>query len=168
MPRSRKLSVEEVLARMESALLQAGISRERRAIALQAVRQHEQAKAAIKPPEPDKPHVAPALWMSEARQEGESPADFIHRVYAPWIGKGFSRVDLLRLDPKLYRALGNWLLRKGNVLWFDLPTRKEVNDRWIEKMTREGWDGPEARQNTSEFERFSAAKRRRERATAKL
>lgn len=66
-------------------------------------------------------------------RSGESPPDFIKRVYGRWVGKGLTKTGLRQLDPGLYRALYNWLGR-GNVLPDDLPlpTRQEVNDKLVE------------------------------------
>jgi hypothetical protein len=77
------------------------------------------------------PTEAPEIYAGV--RSGETPADFIKRVYAPWVGNGLTKTGLRQLDPGLYRALYNWLGR-GNVLPDDLPlpTRQEVNDKLVE------------------------------------
>lgn len=85
------------------------------------------------------PDVAPALWAKDKRA-GETPPDFIRRVYEPWIGKGLARSDLRGLDPQLYMALANWLRKNEMPGDIDLPTVKQVNDRWVEKITGSGTD----------------------------
>jgi hypothetical protein len=61
-------------------------------------------------PEPDIPDSAPERW---SRREGrkENPITFIRRVYAPWLGRGFTRAHLLTLDRALYSALAVWMHR---------------------------------------------------------
>ncbi|WP_155988070.1 hypothetical protein [Brevundimonas sp. EAKA] len=74
------------------------------------------------------PDVAPALWAKDKRA-GETPPDFIRRVYEPWIGKGLVRPHIKRLDIQLYVALTNWLRKNDMPDDLNLPTLKEANDR---------------------------------------
>jgi hypothetical protein len=97
-------------------------------------------------------------WQSD-RQDKESPADFIARVYAPWIGKGLTRADIRRLDKPLYVALASWLQRKGNELAFDLPTKKEVANQAFGNPITVPAGSPE--EQLKELERVTSALRRR-------
>jgi hypothetical protein len=109
-------------------------------------------------PLPDK---APALWATD-RLPKENPAEFTRRVYGEWIGKGFSRADMLHLDKPLYKALANWLSRQGNELPFDLPTKKEVNNRWIDRVRDASTnEHAEALQTPRTVGRLAAAMQRR-------
>lgn len=72
----------------------------------------------------DLPDKAPALWTKD-KQPGDTPPDFIQRHYGCWIGKGFARNDLRRLDPQLYRALYNWQRTNKLPEGLDLPTKSE-------------------------------------------
>lgn len=56
------------------------------------------------------PEKAPELWQ-DRRGTKENPVTFIHRVYAPWLGRGLRRSHLHSLDRALYTALGVWLHR---------------------------------------------------------
>lgn len=80
------------------------------------------------------PENAPALW-NEHREAGDTPPTFIKRHYEPWLGKGLTRADIRRLDQKLYQALASWVQRHGDP-GLDLPTIKEINDRWVERVER--------------------------------
>jgi hypothetical protein len=75
------------------------------------------------------PSAAPALW-DVAREGKETPIEFIGRHYQPWIGKGLTRPDIKRLDPKLYAALTVWLHRHpGDAESLNLPTKAEDTTR---------------------------------------
>lgn len=93
---------------------------------------------------PALPTEAPRTWdkaKAEAKAAGErwttTPPDFIRETYGPWLGKGFTRKHLGQLDPKLYRALYNWLGNPANEMPadLDLPTIGEENTRMIEELT---------------------------------
>lgn len=73
-----------------------------------------------------------------------------------------TRADLKQLDPKLYQALATWVGRHG-APDFDLPTRREVNDRWIERVAGD----PEAAAARRDATRLESAIRRREKARTK-
>lgn len=83
------------------------------------------------------PELAPVLW-AEAKQPGDTPPDFIQRHYTPWLGKGLTVADLLRLDPKLHRALYNWKQRHPLPEGFVLPTLKELNDAQVQEAFADG------------------------------
>ncbi|MBJ7319217.1 MAG: hypothetical protein JHC96_10495 [Brevundimonas sp.] len=87
------------------------------------------------PPSPiaTAPETAPVFWARE-KQVGDTPPDFIRRVYAPWLGKGLTRPDIKRLDPQLYVALSNWLRKNEMPNDLDLPTLKEANDRATKRL----------------------------------
>ncbi|MFZ5693936.1 MAG: hypothetical protein ACOY5F_22100 [Pseudomonadota bacterium] len=57
------------------------------------------------------PEKAPELWADRPKDSRESPADFILRVYQPWLGSGFARPDLRALDIPLYQAFAKWIAR---------------------------------------------------------
>tara|TARA_R110002049_G_scaffold295004_1_gene482097 strand:- start:795 stop:2021 length:1227 start_codon:yes stop_codon:yes gene_type:complete len=82
-------------------------------------------------PIPTKP---PASWQDDGPRPGESPPAFIMRVYEPWHGKGLTRADIRRLDPPLYVKLTNWLRTYPPPPEFNLPTVKQRNDLWIDKI----------------------------------
>ena len=83
------------------------------------------------------PDVAPAQWATD-KQPGDTPPAFIQRHYEPWLGKGLARPDIKRLDTQLYVALANWLRNNDMPDDLDLPTLKEKNDRWVERIAAEG------------------------------
>jgi hypothetical protein len=83
------------------------------------------------------PTMAPFLWKVD-RAAVETPPQFIKRIYGEWLGKGFTRADLRRLDPPLSQALDNWLRKNTMPEDIDLPTLKQQNDRWVERVEREG------------------------------
>lgn len=60
---------------------------------------------------PRLPEKAPELWSERSRQRRENPADFIIRVYGPWLNKGLSRSALRSLDRPLYQSFAKWLER---------------------------------------------------------
>lgn len=115
------------------------------------------------------PTSAPMAWSSlsengrDGRKPGESPPEFTKRVYGQWIeARQMTRADLKQLDPKLYQALATWVGRHG-APDFDLPTRREVNDRWIERVAGD----PEAAAARRDATRLESAIRRREKARTK-
>jgi hypothetical protein len=81
-----------------------------------------QAQDDLAPPLPD---VAPKLWRS-VRRGSMSPADFIMKIYGPWIGR-LTRSDLKDLDAQLVAAY-DWWSWKGNKppAGFVLPTDFQV------------------------------------------
>ncbi len=92
-----------------------------------------QASAAAVAAPPPLPKEAPALWRQD-RQKGESPPDFIRRIYAPWIKDGMPRALLRHLDERLYFALATWL--RSNELPEDIKLLKqrEANDQWVQRV----------------------------------
>jgi|ERR1019366_6152480 hypothetical protein len=79
------------------------------------------------------PVTAPSLWMDRADRK-ETPPDFIKRVYAPWLGNGLTRVDILHRDKQLYFAFHRWLTSNPMPADLDLPTREQVNDRKLQEL----------------------------------
>ncbi|WP_426030922.1 hypothetical protein [Caulobacter sp. DWP3-1-3b2] len=106
------------------------------------------------------PSNAPALWISE-KKPGDSPPAFIKRHYAPWLGKGLARPDIKRLDPQLYVALNNWLRNNEMPADLDLPTLKEKNDRWAERVL----PGGDLAADAEQVLRVNAALRMRQKRT---
>jgi hypothetical protein len=110
------------------------------------------------------PTVAPATWKAD-KQDGETPPAFVKRVYGEWLGKGFTRATLRHLDPPLAQAMTNWLRHNEMPADVDLPTLKEQNTRWVERVEKEGLaaavpaGSPEA--TLREASRLLAAKHRR-------
>lgn len=75
------------------------------------------------------PTKAPENYQGLRGQE--TPPAFVKRVYGKWLGHGFTKAHIRRLDPVLYTAIDNWLKKPG-CEWpkdVDLPTLKEQNDR---------------------------------------
>lgn len=83
--------------------------------------------------EPDLPAEAPELYQKRTESR-ERPHKFIRRVYGAWMGHGLAQHHLLQLDRALYFALHNWLLKNEKPDWLDLPSKKEINDRELEKL----------------------------------
>jgi hypothetical protein len=73
------------------------------------------------------PTQAPRRWS--VRESDLSPAEFIRRHYAPWLGKGLTRAHIRHLDISLYEALKRWLKENEMPEDVDLPTKKEMIDR---------------------------------------
>lgn len=86
---------------------------------------------------PEMPISAPELFIDRVNRE-EKPIDFIKRVYAPWIGHGFTQPFLRRLDPKLYMALHNWLRANAMPADLPLPTKSEIVKTKIERAGEKG------------------------------
>jgi hypothetical protein len=112
------------------------------------------------------PTHAPTAWKDD-KQPGETPPAFIKRVYGEWLGKGLDRAHIRNLDRPLYVALDNWLRQHDMPLDVDLPTRKEQNSRWVERIEAEGL-GAVIRPGSpaeiaKEAQRLAAAQRRRSR-----
>ena len=76
---------------------------------------------------------APALWKND-KLAGDTPPEFIKRVYGKWLGKGLDRPTVRRLDPSLGQALDNWLQRNDMPPDLDLPTAKERSAREISAL----------------------------------
>ncbi|PCJ89719.1 MAG: hypothetical protein COA52_11535 [Hyphomicrobiales bacterium] len=79
------------------------------------------------------PETAPERYQKRADKR-ERPWPFIMRVYADWLGKGLAQHHLLHLDKPLYAALHCWLLKNDKPEGFDLPSKKEINDRELEQL----------------------------------
>ncbi|WMS45342.1 hypothetical protein RDV64_23500 (plasmid) [Acuticoccus sp. MNP-M23] len=103
------------------------------------------------------PSKAPALWSSDKRH-GQTPPNFIKQHYAPWLGRGLGRADILKLDPQLYQAYSNWLRKNDPPADLYLPTQKERTDEWLDKVTQ----GNVALDDPKTLQRASHALRRRE------
>jgi hypothetical protein len=73
------------------------------------------------------PLAPPELW-SKRTDRAESPVGFVRRVYAPYIGHGFTRPDLRKLDPELYRAVTVWEHRHPEDRMTEIPKKSEVID----------------------------------------
>lgn len=85
------------------------------------------------------PSTAPEKY--QGLRGPETPPAFVQRVYGEWLGHGLTRAHIRKLDSKLYDAINNWLSRPGNE-WpadVDLPTLKELNDRWADRVQKEGF-----------------------------
>lgn len=76
---------------------------------------------------PEFPEVAPELyaWRSDKK---EKIIPFLRRVYASWLGKGFTRNHLSALDKQAYVAFKNHLFYHGSAEGFDFPTIDEQID----------------------------------------
>ena len=87
--------------------------------------------------QPALPEEPPEKWEERANAR-ESAPDFIKRNYEPWLGRGLTRSHIRGIDPKLHKALENWLSRPGNVMPEDLnlPSRQEANDDLRRKLAR--------------------------------
>lgn len=85
------------------------------------------------PTTPPLPKTAPELYKHRLDRY-EKPHAFIQRVYAEWYGRGLAKNHLLSLDRSLYFALARQLGRHGCPEGFDLPTQKELNDRFLADM----------------------------------
>lgn len=82
------------------------------------------------PPLPEQP---PARWKT-ARLESETPPEFVRRIYGVWLGKGFTKAHLRQLDFLCYEALGVWSKTHDMPSGFVLPSLREHNDAWIQKV----------------------------------
>jgi hypothetical protein len=84
---------------------------------------------------PELPAQPPKLWLKH-REMGETPPEFIARVYEDYIGKGLTRAFFLQpgQDKPLYNALAKWLRSNPMPENFDLPTRVEANTRRLEAV----------------------------------
>lgn len=103
------------------------------------------------------PETAPVLW-SEGKFKKESPPEFIKRVYEPWLGNGLTRSHIKSLDRKLYQAFATWATRHpGESFGFDLPTRSEITDKWVQRVSSSSELGDSLRQ----VRRYESAVRRR-------
>jgi len=89
---------------------------------------------------PPLPVEAPVKWKD--RNPGETPPDFVRRVYGRWAvdGDGIGKRVLRTLDPTLVNELNSWV-RDGNEVPADIKllTIKEENDKLLN-------DGPAAMQ----------------------
>ena len=89
-------------------------------------------------PPPAAPDKAPELWAQRDLNLRENAAQFIRRVYAPWLGKGLARKDLSRLDDDVYRALAVWLSRHpDDEIARLLPTQSDQLDRLVDRLSAE-------------------------------
>ena len=79
------------------------------------------------------PRTPPAKWPG-AKHSDLSPVEFVKLHYAPWLGKGLTRADLLVLDPALYRTLRGWIKKHGLPEDLDLPSLPQSNTRKLEAL----------------------------------
>ncbi|SMC78077.1 hypothetical protein [Rhizobium sp. RU36D] len=80
------------------------------------------------------PTTAPDGRLYENRPDrSQSAPDFIREVYAEYLDGNFTRADLRRIDPKAEMALRNWESHHRQRADINLPTKKELNDRLLEK-----------------------------------
>ena len=56
---------------------------------------------------PELPRKAPQTYRRRAYRK-ETPIEFLHRVYGPWIGNGMTHNHLLNIDPPLYWGLRHY------------------------------------------------------------
>ena len=91
-------------------------------------------------PNPDRdsamPEAAPETY--QGLRGPESPPEFVQRVYGPWLGQGLTRAHVRKLDPGLYQAINNWSRKNEWPADVDLPTLKEQNDRWVDRVKNVG------------------------------
>ncbi|MEJ7928245.1 hypothetical protein WG908_15970 [Sphingobium sp. AN641] len=107
------------------------------------------------------PEVAPMIWKSD-KEKGESPVQFLRRAYQPWLGHGLGRSHLRKLDPSFSQALDNWLRKNKLPEDIDLPTIRQQNDRWVERVRSTGTSaalGPDA--SAKDYHRLRSAIQRR-------
>lgn len=97
----------------------------------------------------------------------ETPPAFVKRVYGEWLGHGLTRAHIRQLDPTLSKAIDNWLSKPGNE-WpadIDLPTLKEQNTRWADRVGKEGImsavEGLSPQEAVRESRRLTALRHRR-------
>lgn len=139
----------DILARIEAA----GLDGPARRAALLALSRKLAAEAGTPQALPDH---APELWETRG-DRSEKPPAFIMRVYAPWLGTGFTQADLKARDPKLYMALHNWLRTNPLPAELDLPTKRERNDA---ELAAHGLD-PASLADVKATTRLASAARRR-------
>lgn len=113
------------------------------------------AKSEPKHEAPALPTEPPALW-AEKKLPDDTPPDFIKRYYGQWLDGTLTTADIRQLDSKLHRAYYNW--KRDNPLpkGFHLPTRKEQNDTWIQRIESGEFSG-----ERKDIERLGAAVRYR-------
>jgi hypothetical protein len=114
--------------------------------------------------EPTLPKGPPNGWLwKNDRKEGETPADYILRVYGPWLANGMTMKQLRERDIVLVSALYRW--RKHNELPKDLrdklPTVKQRNDRVLAAYARILSPAVDADSLNRELGRLGAASLRR-------
>ncbi|HEY1747664.1 MAG TPA: hypothetical protein VGG11_12990 [Xanthobacteraceae bacterium] len=117
-------------------------------------------REAALPPIPDR---APALWKVH-RHSGETCVDFTRRHYGTWLNKVLTKADVHRLDFDLYKAL-TYYLKAHEVSDFDLPSKEQRNDRWIErvKLTQVMPNAASSPEQLREAQRLVSALKRRQR-----
>ncbi len=163
------VSVDERLSRLESYAKQfsgEGVAEYARLLFPELSANARQGDASLVPAA--LPTSAPATWKAD-KQPGETPPDFIKRVYGPWLGNGLTKAALRHLDEPLYRSLYKWLSNPKNELPadLDLPTKAEGISRRIDELRSESPDAGFAKVmgdfTLREAERIRSAIRRRER-----
>lgn len=85
---------------------------------------------------PQAPAQAPQLWLDRPARV-KDPVSWARSVYGQWLGAGLTQADIRKLDRPLYTALQNWKSRYGWPSDFVLPSRKELNDEFIKRLSAE-------------------------------
>lgn len=67
------------------------------------------------------PSVAPKLWTDREKAQEHSPAAFIRKHYAKWIGNGLTNGLLQKLDLALYTAYRREVAKEAKVMIPSLP-----------------------------------------------
>jgi hypothetical protein len=112
--------------------------------------------------EPDLPEGPPdgKTWAKD-RKDGETPADFLRRVYGDWLNRGMTKRQLRQRDPSLVILLNAWLKgrQKPAFLVGKLPSKREQYDRLVG-----AYEARHIETNPDQVRRFSDAIRRRKKA----
>lgn len=88
-------------------------------------------------PVPEPPENAPELWAERDLNRRENVAEFIDRVYAPWMPEGFERKLLSELDLPCYKALSVFLTRHpDHPLATRLHAQSQTTKRLIEVLSQ--------------------------------
>lgn len=122
-----------------------------------------ESQSSTQTPRPLLPQTAPEIY--QGLRGPETPPQFVQRVYIDYLGAGLTRAHIRKLDPGLAQAINNWS-RKNN--WpedIDLPTLKEENSRWVDRVKSQGLnqaiEGMSANEALRAANRFHGAKHRR-------
>ena len=91
---------------------------------------------------PELPDIPPEIYARRSDPH-EKIGPFLRRVYARWIGKGFTRNRLRTLDKSAYAAFKNHLAYHGDIGDLDLPSVSEQINRDFEALLT--FDNPVSR-----------------------
>jgi hypothetical protein len=81
------------------------------------------------------PQAAPELWSGRPQKNAEDIHAFISRVYAEHSKRGMTMADLMRLDPKAYRAWYDWRkLSRNRGVEPPLLRRSQATDQTLAKL----------------------------------